>query len=77
MQVGTRKLKGFYHTLYSIVLLTLVCLFAGGVELSGDNFSNIIIAIAALASCFFGANFGEHYSKSRSLTNGNENTEKS
>lgn len=76
MQVGTRKLRGFYHTLYSIVLLTVVCLFLGGVQLSGDNFTNIIIAIAALASCFFGANFGEHYSKSRALTSDSTTIEK-
>ena len=60
---GSRKLKGFYHTLYSVVGLTLSALFSGKVAFSGDNYSTIILAVCVLAGAFFGANFGEHWSK--------------
>ena len=64
---GTRKVKGFYHTLYSIVLLVLVALLSGKVQFSGDNYVTILLSLSVLAGAFFGANFGEHYSRAVGL----------
>ena len=67
---GSRKLKGFYHTLYGILLLTVASMTIGGVNFAGENITTIIIAVSALAGAFFGANFGEHYSKALAAKNG-------
>jgi len=60
--MGNRKQKGFYFALAAIVLIVIVALFSG-VEFTGDNIERFAWIIGILAGTFFGANFGEHWTK--------------
>ncbi|TAK57864.1 MAG: hypothetical protein EPO24_09355 [Bacteroidetes bacterium] len=59
-----RKLKAFYVTIVSCLLIVAVAIVKG-VSLTGDNIVAIVTILAAVGGGFFGANFGEHYAKSK------------
>lgn len=66
---GTRKQKAFYATLAAINLVILVA-FVVKVPFNSADIVSLITLESALAGAFFGANFGEHWSKARAVQNG-------
>ncbi|TFG90445.1 MAG: hypothetical protein E4H15_07590 [Syntrophobacterales bacterium] len=61
---GDRKLKVFYVTQASLVLM-IGSAFVTGVSLSGQDLIAFGTIMAALGGGFMGANFGEHYAKAK------------
>jgi len=61
---GNRKLQAFYVTQGGIAAIT-VGAFLTGVQLTGDNIIAIGTLMVANGGAFYGANYGEHYSKAK------------
>lgn len=61
---GNRKLKGFYYTLGAMMLIILSA-FVTGVKFQGGDIIAMLALIGSLGGAFFGANFGEHWAKSK------------
>ena len=62
---GTRKFKAW------IITELIICAIFGvsiglGVKFDAASITTIILIVSSLAGAFFGANFGEHWSKSKS-----------
>lgn len=59
---GTRKFKAW------IITEIIICLIFGsslyvGVKYTPDSITTIILIVASISGAFFGANFGEHWTK--------------
>ena len=59
-----RKMKGFYWTMAALVG-TFALSLIWGVTFTGDNIIVFSSLLAANSGMFFGANFGEHWAKSK------------
>lgn len=60
--MGNRKLKAFFATIAGVLIVVETAILSG-IAISGDNIVALTTIIAGIGGAFFGANFGEHWTK--------------
>lgn len=62
--MSNRKLKAFYVTM-GVLLAIVETAILKNIPLTGDNIVALSTIAAGIGGAFFGANFGEHWTKTK------------